>query len=59
MEDNSSAFKFFKNISSQSFINKGKVGNWRRFFTPEINAEWARWIEDNKEKYGIDHDFNL
>lgn len=30
-----------------SFIRKGKTGDWRDYFTYELNARADKWIEEN------------
>ena len=31
----------------QDFIRKGIIGDWKNFFTQEMNREWDPWIEEN------------
>lgn len=33
----------------KKFIRKGKVGDWKNYFTPENNLIWDKWIADNLE----------
>ncbi len=37
-------------------MRKGKVGDWKNFFTEEAVYEWNLWIEENKKKHDIQHD---
>lgn len=30
--------------AGNSFIRKGMVGDWRNYFTPDMNREWDQWI---------------
>ena len=39
--------------SKGSFIRKGIVGDWKNHFTPEMNAEWDPWIEENLKGSGL------
>jgi len=36
-----------------SFIRKGEVGDAKNYFTPEVNAEWNKWIQENIKNTGI------
>lgn len=29
------------------FIRKGEIGGWKKYFTPELNAEVDKWIQEN------------
>jgi hypothetical protein len=31
----------------QEFIRKGEIGDWKNYFTPEMNREWDPWIEED------------
>ena len=35
------------------FIRKGIIGDWQNHFTPEMNAEWDAWIEENLKGTGL------
>ncbi len=37
-------------------MRKGKVGDWKNFFTKEMDDEWNRWIAEMKEKHNIQHE---
>ena len=39
--------------SMKTFIRKGKVGDWRNYFTEENNKVWNEWIANNLEENGI------
>jgi len=38
----------------QYFVRKGKVGDWRNFFTPEMHVEWEKWTVEKENQLGPD-----
>ena len=36
------------------FIRKGIVGDWKNFFTPEMNAKWDPWIKNELKNSGLE-----
>ncbi len=47
----------------KSFVRRGSVGDWRRHFgrgDDGLDAgDWLRWVQGEKERRGIRHDFML
>lgn len=39
------------------FIRKGQVGDWQNYFTPETNAKFDEWIEQNLGGTGLTFDY--
>lgn len=40
------------------FIRKGQVGDWKNFLSPENNAKFDKWIEENFAGTGLEFDYN-
>lgn len=39
------------------FIRKGQVGDWKNYFTPEINEKFDKWIEENITADGLTFEY--
>jgi len=33
------------------FVREGKVGSWVKYFPEELEEEWAKWEQEEKQKY--------
>ena len=36
------------------FMRKGKVGDWRNYFSQEMGEKWDEWIEQNVNGTGLE-----
>ncbi|KAK9496436.1 hypothetical protein O3M35_013276 [Rhynocoris fuscipes] len=43
----------FKQEGDQTFIRKGKVGDWKNYMTTEISEKFDHWIEENLKGTGL------
>lgn len=39
------------------FIRKGQVGDWQNYFSPDTNAKFDKWIDDNLNGTGLTFDY--
>ena len=37
---------YFVDGEGNSFIRKGKVGDWKNYFDDQMNRDWDPWIEE-------------
>ena len=59
MKKNASSFSMPTKEGEASFLRKGVVGDWRNYFTPELNDRFDREVLAKLKGSGLEFDFEI
>jgi len=58
MQKNKSSFSVFPEWDSgPNLLRKGKIGDWKHYFTPELNERFENEVMDKLKGTGLEFDF--
>ena len=59
MKKNASSFSLQTNQYKVSFLRKGVVGDWKNYFTPELNQRFENEVLEKLKGSGLKFDFEI
>ena len=59
MKKNAASYSIKRKEGESSLLRKGVVGDWKNYFTPELNERFEREVLDKLKGTGLEFDFEI
>ena len=59
MQENMTSYTVDDKESTSAFLRKGVVGDWKNYFTPELNERFDKEVLSKLKGTGLEFDFQM
>ena len=59
MQENMTSYTVDDKETTSAFLRKGVVGDWKNYFTPELNERFDREVLSKLKGTGLEFDFQM